>query len=119
MLLHFPADYCIMIIVINSNKQEGVSMKVFRRIVNNKVFRPGNSYLVKSLDYNNKASKQLIDMGITPNTTIYIESAAPLGEPLVVKVRDYKVALRSKDLGAIEVEHQKPISINNALLSAV
>jgi ferrous iron transport protein A len=67
-------------------------------------YKPGRTFLVKSLDYANKASKQLIDMGITPDTLIYIESAAPLGEPLVVKVRDYKVALRSKDLTALEVE---------------
>lgn len=70
------------------------------------LYRPGRTFLVKSLDYNNKASKQLIDMGITPDTIIYIDSAAPLGEPLVVRVRDYKVALRSKDLSALEVEQQ-------------
>ena len=70
------------------------------------LYRPGRTFLVKSLDYDNKASKQLIDMGITPDTIIYIDSAAPLGEPLVVRVRDYKVALRSKDLSALEVEQQ-------------
>jgi ferrous iron transport protein A len=75
-----------------------------------KLYRPGRTFLVKSLDYNNRASKQLIDMGITPDTIIYIDSAAPLGEPLVVKVRDYKVALRSKDLTALEVEQQNDIS---------
>ena len=82
-----------------------------RRKRNTNLFKPGCTFLVKSLDYKNKASKQLIDMGITPNTIIHIDSAAPLGEPLVVKVGDYKVALRSKDLSALNVEpkNDKPI----------
>jgi ferrous iron transport protein A len=71
-------------------------------------YKPGSVFRVKSLDYNHKACKQLIDMGITPDMIIRIESAAPLGEPLVVKVGDYKVALRSKDLMALEVELQEP-----------
>lgn len=71
------------------------------------MFKPGNHLLVKSLDYNHKASKMLIDMGITPNTGIYIDKSAPLGEPLVIIVRNYKIALRKKDLLALEVELQK------------
>lgn len=102
-----------MIIVINSNKWEGDLMKNQKR---KNTFKPGNSYLVKSVDYENKASKQLIDMGITPDTTIYIDSAAPLGEPLVVKVKDYKVALRSRDLAALEVEVNPSFSFNQTEL---
>lgn len=95
-------------------------MRGFEKIASVKIFRPGNSYLVKSLDYNNSASKQLIDMGITPDTTIYIDSVAPLGEPLVVKVRDYKVALRSKDLRALRVEEQPLMPFGNEpILKAV
>lgn len=80
----------------------------FRSKVNSvrSIFKPGHSFKVKALDYNHKSSKQLCDMGITPDTVIYIERTAPLGEPLVVKVGDYKVALRSKDLMALEVEPQ-------------
>jgi ferrous iron transport protein A len=98
-----------MIIVINSIFKGGANMrsrcsKDQKKRSAGRTFRPGRSFRVKSLDYNNKSSKQLIDMGITPDTVIYIDSAAPLGEPLVVRVGDYKVALRSKDLKALEVE---------------
>lgn len=68
------------------------------------LFRPGNLLRVKSLDYGNRASKKLIDMGITPNTTIFVDKAAPFGEPLVISVRNYKLALRRKDLMALQVE---------------
>ena len=114
-----------MIIVINSIKhEEGHTMKIRNKTATNKrgiidLFRPGRTFLVKSLDYNNKASKQLIDMGITPDTVIYIDSAAPLGEPLVIKVRDYKVALRSRDLSALEVEWQDEAPSNIGRLAQV
>lgn len=71
------------------------------------LFKPGNALRVKALNYNHRASKMLIDMGITPNTKIYIDKAAPLGEPLVVSVRNYKLALRKRDLLALEVELSK------------
>ena len=70
-------------------------------------FEPGRSLLVKAVNHNHKAGKMLIDMGLTPDTVIYIEKAAPLGEPLVIKVRDYNVALRKSDLMALEVEPEK------------
>lgn len=74
------------------------------------LFRPGRSFIVKSVDHDKKAGKQLIDMGITPDTIIYIDSAAPLGEPLVVKVGSYKIALRSKDLSVLEVELKEDLN---------
>jgi Fe2+ transport system protein FeoA len=71
------------------------------------LFKPGTALKVKSLNYNHKASKMLVDMGITPNTLIYIDKTAPFGEPVVITVRNYKLALRKKDLQALEVEISK------------
>jgi Fe2+ transport system protein FeoA len=68
------------------------------------MFKPGNALRVKSLDYNHKASKMLVDMGITPDTLIFIDKTAPFGEPIVISVRNYKLALRKKDLQALELE---------------
>lgn len=93
-----------MIIVINNVLCKRIGGIAVRNAKN--IFKPGRTFLIKSVDHNKKISKQLIDMGITPDTLIYIDSAAPLGEPLVVKVKDYKIALRSRDLAALEVEQQ-------------
>lgn len=68
------------------------------------MFRPGNALRVKSLNYGHKASKMLVDMGITPDTVISIDKTAPLGEPIVISVRNYKLALRLRDLMALELE---------------
>ena len=68
------------------------------------LFQPGNTLLIKSVDYDHRAGKMLIDMGLTPNTVITIENAAPLGEPLIVRARNYVLALRRNDLAALNVE---------------
>lgn len=67
-------------------------------------FLPGNKLKVRSVNYEHQAGKTLIDMGITPDTIISVEKAAPFGEPLIIKVRNYKLALRKKDLMALDVE---------------
>lgn len=72
------------------------------------VFRPGTILRVKALDHGHRASKQLIDMGITPDTLIHVEGTAPLGEPVIIRVRNYKLALRRRDLMALDVERQSP-----------
>lgn len=71
------------------------------------LFKPGNALIVKSLNYDHMASKMLIDMGITPNTRIYVDKTAPLGNPVVISVRNYKLALRKRDLMALELELSK------------
>jgi Fe2+ transport system protein FeoA len=67
-------------------------------------FTPGSTLRVKSVDYKSSASKMLVDMGITPGTVIHVEGTAPLGEPVVIRVRDYKLAVRAKDLGALSFD---------------
>lgn len=48
--------------------------------------------------------RRLLDMGITPNTKIYVRKAAPLGDPIEVSVRNYELSLRKNEAKAIEVE---------------
>lgn len=70
----------------------------------NSNFKPGNQLKVKSIDYGHMASKMLIDMGFTPGTIISVEKEAPFGEPVILKVRNYSLALRKNDLKALNVE---------------
>jgi ferrous iron transport protein A len=49
-------------------------------------------------------------MGIVPNCEITVENIAPMGDPYLIKVRGYKLAVRKKDLEALEVrvlEHKE------------
>lgn len=67
-------------------------------------FKPGNLLKVKSVDHEQQSSKTLIDMGFTPETVISVEKTAPLGEPVIIRVRNYNLALRRRDLSALRVE---------------
>ena len=66
--------------------------------------KEGSMAKVTSINYKNKASKKLIEMGITPDTCILIKKIAPLGDPYIIEVRNYLLAIRKKDLNALELE---------------
>ncbi|MFD3158607.1 ferrous iron transport protein A [Haloimpatiens sp. FM7330] len=51
-----------------------------------------------------KIRKRLMDMGMVPGTQIIIEGKAPLGDPIKVRVRGYKLTLRKKEAQDILVE---------------
>jgi ferrous iron transport protein A len=48
--------------------------------------------------------RRLFDMGITVGTVIEIKQIAPLGDPVDVALRDYRLCLRRADLDHIMVE---------------
>jgi ferrous iron transport protein A len=47
---------------------------------------------------------RILEMGITPGTTLEIIRAAPLGFPIEVKIRGYSLSLRKSEAECIEVE---------------
>jgi ferrous iron transport protein A len=67
-------------------------------------FKTGFCAKITSVDNNNPASKKLAYMGLTPNTELCIVKTAPLGDPVVIKVRNYFLAIRKKDLSALQFE---------------
>lgn len=48
--------------------------------------------------------EELLDMGITKGTSIYVRKVAPLGDPVEVTVRGYELSLRKADAEMIEVK---------------
>lgn len=69
-------------------------------------FKTGFCAKIASIDDNNPASKKLMNMGLTPNTQVCIVKTAPLGDPVVVKVRNYFLAIRKRDLLALAFEDE-------------
>jgi ferrous iron transport protein A len=70
-------------------------------------FTTGFCAKIASIDDNHPSSKKLINMGLTPNTQMCIVKTAPLGDPVVVKVRNYFLAIRRKDLLALAFEDER------------
>ena len=48
--------------------------------------------------------RRIMDMGITKGVEIYLRKAAPLGDPIEVKLRGYELSLRRADTELIEIE---------------
>ncbi|SHH94481.1 ferrous iron transport protein A [Clostridium collagenovorans DSM 3089] len=61
----------------------------------------GNKVVVKNLDKDSAVRRRLLDMGITPGVTVEIIGKAPMGDPIEIMVRGYKLTLRKKEAQGI------------------
>ena len=52
----------------------------------------------------------LLDMGLTPHTTVCVRMTAPMGDPIELFLRGYQLTIRLDDAKNIEVE---PLEVNS------
>ena len=64
----------------------------------------GETVKVIKLHGEGPVKRRIMDMGITKNVSIFVRKAAPLGDPIEIKVRGYELSLRKADAQMIEVE---------------
>jgi ferrous iron transport protein A len=64
----------------------------------------GASAIVRDLPKQGAAFLRLREMGLLPGTKITFLRAAPLGDPLEIKVRGYNLTLRKSEAGRVTVE---------------
>ncbi len=65
----------------------------------------GEKVTVARLLTGDSATKQrLLDMGLTRGTEIYVERVAPLGDPVQIRVKGYRLAIRKREAGLVEIE---------------
>ncbi|MDR1840358.1 MAG: ferrous iron transport protein A [Holophagales bacterium] len=50
---------------------------------------------------------RILEMGITPGTTVTVKNAAPMGDPLELFLRGYVLSLRLEDAEKITIEESK------------
>lgn len=48
--------------------------------------------------------RHLLDMGLTPKTTVMVRKVAPMGDPIELHLRGYELTIRLEDAREIEVE---------------
>ena len=46
----------------------------------------------------------MLDMGLTPKTAVRVDKVAPMGDPMELVLRGYRLTLRKEDAHNIEVE---------------
>ena len=59
---------------------------------------------IERLDGPREDCNRLLDLGLTPGEEVIVTNAAPLGDPLIVRVRGALLALRKREAAWIWVE---------------
>lgn len=67
----------------------------------------GESSIIKAV-YGEEALRcRLLDMGLIPHTEVMVRKAAPMGDPIELRLRGYELTLRLEDAQNIEVEDKR------------
>ena len=66
--------------------------------------RVGESGRVLTVGGEKILRRRLLEMGITPRTTVTVKKIAPMGDPIELLLRGYVLTLRLKDAEKITVE---------------
>lgn len=69
--------------------------------------RPGRKATVTKVGGQGAIRKRITDMGVNAGATIEVERVAPLGDPIEVRIRGYRLSLRKAEAEAILVEPEE------------
>ncbi len=60
--------------------------------------------IIRIIAGDQKLKRRLRDMGIVKGETLVLEKVAPLGDPIEIRVKGYKLSLRKREAEQIEIE---------------
>lgn len=60
--------------------------------------------IIKSVSLREDIKARFAEMGLVPNTLVYVKKRAPLGDPMEISIRGYSLCIRCTDAEHIEVE---------------
>ncbi|MBL6955990.1 MAG: ferrous iron transport protein A [Chlorobium phaeobacteroides] len=66
--------------------------------------KKGQSARIRKLSCSGSLKSKLIDMGVLNGEMVRVVRIAPLGDPVEVLIKQYKLSLRKKDAEGITVE---------------
>jgi ferrous iron transport protein A len=64
----------------------------------------GEHCIVDKIIASDAVKRRFMDLGITKGVEIYVQMQAPLKDPLMIKVRGYKLAIRKSEAELILVD---------------
>lgn len=65
---------------------------------------PGSKGKVVRIGAKGNVRRRILDMGLVPGVEIAVKGVAPLGDPIEVLIRGYRLSLRKKEAADIFVE---------------
>jgi Fe2+ transport system protein FeoA len=66
--------------------------------------RAGEQGRVLRVEGADDISQRLLEMGLTPGTQVTLLGVAPLGDPLELELRGYRLSVRRAEAARVEVE---------------
>ncbi len=63
----------------------------------------GNRAVVSSVEGSDGISLRLLEMGLVPGVEVKMLGAAPLGDPLEIELRGYRLSLRKSEAARVVV----------------
>lgn len=64
----------------------------------------GSRARVNSVGGDDEVSLRLLEMGLTPGVELAVVGAAPLGDPLELELRGYRLSVRRSEAARVEIE---------------
>ena len=64
----------------------------------------GSRARVLTVDGSDQISLRLLEMGLTPGVDVMVIGTAPLGDPIDLELRGYRLSVRRSEAQRIEVE---------------
>lgn len=64
--------------------------------------------VVRSVDCGRQVRRRLLELGLLPGTRIEVVRRAPLGDPLELRLRGYRLSIRADEARAIGVVREAP-----------
>jgi Fe2+ transport system protein FeoA len=69
--------------------------------------KPGASGRIVTVAGDARARRRIVDMGVTPGVLVEVKRVAPLGDPIEVRVRGYRLLVRKSEASHITVEMEQ------------
>ena len=69
--------------------------------------KPGQGGVIDIVGGEGAIRRRLLDMGLTPGTTVMIKKMAPMGDPIELSLRGYLLSIRKEDAAKISLKEAK------------
>ena len=68
----------------------------------------GGQGKVRRIEGNDEISLRLMEMGLTPGTEVIVLGTAPLGDPIEIELRGYRLSVRKSEAARVVVQELLP-----------
>ena len=65
---------------------------------------PGQRGTVERVEGSDSLALRLLEMGLTPGCEVQFISVAPLGDPIEIQVRGYRLSLRKREAERVAIQ---------------